>query len=212
MTQKMAKLSVCLIWIVPFAVILVLFSSISGQGFRSDNCEDHDFLSSYNFRVIFSSLILIPTLLIIIIYALFHSILWGKRDIRQSTISKQNIKAAKTTLMILFTCTVGWLPAVTCHLLICEDNCKFKIQDFSINNILLMHSVSYILMVCKSFTNPLIFAIRQKNIRNGLQSLFYCLKHCKKQPRNDHHQLHLNSYFSLKLKNVTTATKEQIYT
>lgn len=207
MTQKMARLFVCLLWTIPFVVILALFSSMNDQGFQSKNCERHDFLSSYSFRVIFSCLILIPTLLIMIIYALFHSILWGKRDIRQSAISKQNIKAAKTTLMILFTCTAGWLPAVTCHLLICEDNCKFKYQDFSITKILLMHSVSYILMVLKSFSNPLIFAIRQKNIRNALKSLFYCIKHCKKQPRNDQHLKYCNSYFSLKMKNMTKDTQ-----
>ena len=101
LTQKMVRIMVHLLWAIPFGIILVLFSSIEGNAFRSDNCQTHDFLMEFPFRAIYSCLILVPTCLILLIYAYFHILLWHKRDITKSTVSKQNIRAAKTTLLIM---------------------------------------------------------------------------------------------------------------
>jgi hypothetical protein len=143
----------------------------------------HDFLLNLPFRAIFSSLILIPTALILAIYAYFHILLWNKRDISKSTVSKQNIRAAKTTFLIMFTCTAGWLPATVNHLLICENGCQYRNEDFSFNTIFVLHAISYVLIILKSFTNPLIFAVRQKNIREAVKRLIFFLRHCKDLPR-----------------------------
>ena len=43
-----------------------------------------------------------------------------------------------------------------------------------------MHAVGYILVILKSFTNPLIFAFRQSNIQQALISLFYRVT-CRKE-------------------------------
>ncbi len=96
-------------------------------------------------------------------------------------VSKQNVRAAKTTILIMFTCTAGWLPAVVNHLLICEEGCRYVPQDFSINTTFIMHAVSYVLIILKSFSNPLIFALRQKNIREAMARLFVFLRHCDRR-------------------------------
>ena len=167
------------LWIIPFTLVLIVFSSISGQGFLSNECWEHDFLENLAFRAVYSSLILIPTLLILVIYGYFHYLLWVKRDVSKSTVSRQNIKAAKTTLLIMFTCTCGWLPAVVNHLLICNQGCRYQSQDFQPNTLFLMHSISYVLVIFKSFSNPMIFAVRQKNIRQALKRLAFFVRHCR---------------------------------
>ena len=109
-------------------------------------------------------------------------LLWYKRDVSKNTVSKQNIRAAKTTLLIMCTCTCGWLPAVINHLVICLENCSFKLEDVSADTLFALHSVSYILIILKSTSNPLIFAMRQKNIKTALAKLCYRIRHCQKDP------------------------------
>ena len=188
MTQKTTGLAIFVLWATPSSLILILFSSIKGQGFLSEECGVHDFLLAMPFRAVYSSLIIVPTILILAIYAYFHYLLWRKRRdfYKQAAgISRQNIKAAKTTLLIMMTCTFGWMPAVTNHLLICNEGCRYQPSDFSMEKILLIHSIAYILIILKSFTNPLIFAVRQKNIQAALKRLFYLLRHCKQAKFNE---------------------------
>ena len=102
-----------------------------------------------------------------------------KRDVSKSSISQQNIKAAKTTLIIMLTCTLGWLPAVFTHLLICMEGCAYQLQSFSIESMFIITSISYSLLIFKSFSNPMIFAIRQRNIREALKRLLHYIRYCQ---------------------------------
>ena len=117
--------------------------------------------------------------LILMIYGYFHMLLWYKRDVSKNTVSKQNIRAAKTTLLIMCTCTCGWLPAVINHLAICLENCSFKYEDVSKDTLFVLHSVSYVLIILKSTSNPLIFAMRQQNIKMALAKLCYRIRYCR---------------------------------
>ena len=76
----------------------------------------------------------------------------------------------------------GWLPAVVNHLLVCNKGCRYNPDDFSHQTLFLMHAVGYILVILKSLTNPLIFAIRQKNIREALKRFFHVIRYCKDRP------------------------------
>jgi hypothetical protein len=58
------------------------------------------------------------------------------------------------------TCTIGWIPAVANFLLICPEDCRYKPNDFSHQALFAMHAVGYVLVIMKSFANPLIFALR----------------------------------------------------
>ena len=101
MNQRMTRILVFLLWTIPFALILVTFTAFPGQGFLSKNCDVHNFLMELPFRAVYCSLIIFPNALILIIYVYFHILLWYKRDISKSTVSRQNIRAAKTTLLIM---------------------------------------------------------------------------------------------------------------
>ena len=46
-------------------------------------------------------------------------------------------------------------------------------SDFGPQTLFLMHAVGYVLVIFKSFSNPLIFAFRQSNIQQALISLWY---------------------------------------
>ena len=81
----------------------------------------------------------------------------------------------------MFTCTVGWLPAVVNHLLICLEGCRLRPQDISPETTFIVHAVSYVLIILKSFTNPLIFALRQQNIRGSIKRLLLAIRHCDKR-------------------------------
>ena len=58
MTVKVARGIVFLLWLIPFGIIPIYFSSIPGQGFQSENCNDHTFLMKSPFRIVYSSLII----------------------------------------------------------------------------------------------------------------------------------------------------------
>ena len=80
-----------------------------------------------------------------------------------------SFRAARITLLIISTCTVGWIPAVVNFLLVCPSDCKYKPSDLSAETLFAMHAVGYVLVILKSLANPLIFALRQTHIKAALQ-------------------------------------------
>ena len=176
LTLRTARVIILLLWFVPLFGILLTFFAIPGQGFRSDGCTSYSFLAAMPFRAAYSTLIIVPTAIILLLYLRFHTLLWRRRDVSKSSISRQNIRAARVTFLIILTCTCGWLPAVVNHLIVCESGCRYKPRDFSADHLFIMHAVGYVLVILKSFSNPLIFAFRQSNIQQALirLHLFVC--------------------------------------
>ena len=80
-----------------------------------------------------------------------------------------SFRAARITLLIISTCTVGWIPAVVNFLLVCPSDCKYKPSDLSAETLFAMHAVGYVLVILKSLANPLIFALRQSHIKAAIQ-------------------------------------------
>ena len=169
LTLRACRWLVVFLWLLPTLGILSPFLFVPGQGVQSPNCSNYSFLGRLPFRATFSTLIVAPTAAILVLYLHFHCLLWRRRDVsRSSSVSRQNIRAARVTFLIMLTCTLGWLPAVTNHLLICEDGCRYSASDFSHSTLFVVHAVGYVLVILKSFTNPLIFAFRQSNIQHAL--------------------------------------------
>ncbi len=181
LTLRACRILVLLLWAIPLVGIKVTFMAIPGQGFQRDNttgehCTKFHFLSAMPFRAAYSTFIIVPTAAIIFLYLFFHSMLWRRRDVTKSSISRQNIRAARVTFLIILTCTCGWLPAVVNHLVVCNVGCLYKYEEFSREYLFIMHAVGYLLVILKSFSNPLIFAFRQANIQHALIRLhvFVC--------------------------------------
>ena len=135
------SICVSLLWLLPLLLMFVIFSSQPSQLLRSVSCSQHSALHSPVFRAGFTSAIFLPVTLIILTYLYFYHILSRRTryqgllhteseseysDVcRLSTITtaiqKQNMRAARITLLILFSCLICWVPASLTHLLFCPS-------------------------------------------------------------------------------------------
>ena len=127
-------------------MIFSSFSSIPSKLFLSSSCSDVSTLQTFIFRVIFTSAIFIPVMIIMCTYGYFYIILsrrfrWELKSHKStnyifcslttitSAIQKQNIRAAGITLVILISCLLCWIPISVTHLLICPSG-KFSKSIF----------------------------------------------------------------------------------
>ncbi|GFY55007.1 g_PROTEIN_RECEP_F1_2 domain-containing protein [Trichonephila inaurata madagascariensis] len=103
-------------WIFPVVFFLAYFSLVPNDGFRSSFCSSYDFLLRIPFRVTVSILFFVPLILMSVFY--IHMFVMVKRHqhgVLQLQTGRQlhkNVKAVITTLLILGTYVVGWMPAV----------------------------------------------------------------------------------------------------
>ena len=134
-----------MLWLLPLLVMFVIFSSQPSQLLRSASCSQHSALHSPVFRAGFTSAIFLPVTLIIITYLYFYYILSRRTRYQQSppcqtpeysdvcslstittAIQRQNMTAARITLLILFSCLICWVPASLTHLLFCPSGGRYK--------------------------------------------------------------------------------------
>lgn len=127
----------------------VIFSSQPSQLLRSASCSQHSALHSPVFRAGFTSAIFLPVTLIILTYLYFYYILSRRTRYPHSepcqtpecsnvcslsttttAIQRQNMTAARITLLILFSCLICWVPASLTHLLFCPAGERYRIKAF----------------------------------------------------------------------------------
>ncbi|OQR69681.1 adrenocorticotropic hormone receptor-like [Tropilaelaps mercedesae] len=87
----------------------------------------------------------------------------------------QNVKAVYTTLLIIGTYLVGWMPAVFYYVFTCTDSCPFPITQISLRLRISMGVIVNALIVLKSLVDPFIYAARMPEISEAL----YCMFHCR---------------------------------
>lgn len=80
---------------------------------------------------------------------------------------RHKIKAVVTTLLILGTFAVGWLPAVFVFVLICWD-CVYVPQKSNTMQLFVLNVFVNTLIVSKLILNPFIYAYRLSEIRYAL--------------------------------------------
>jgi melanocortin 2 receptor len=140
------------------------------------------------FRAVFSVLFFAPLLLMFVIYMHIFSIVrrhqvnrlrfsqinHGSRH--QSSTSghtssasnsqqmTRSVKAIHTTLFILGSYIVGWMPAVLSYLLFCED-CLFHFSTFDKLAMFFIYTVVNLLVIFKTLLNPIIYAARMQEIK-----------------------------------------------
>ena len=66
-------------------------------------------------------------------------------------IQKQNLRAARVTLLILFSCLACWLPATTTHLLVCPTGCPLHPSSLPPPHRFLLHAAINLLVIVKEF-------------------------------------------------------------
>lgn len=194
MTTKKTTVTVVLLWIIPIAFIKIYFFAASEEDFWTIGCLSLSFLAEITFRLVFSSLFFVPLVLMVFFYThiLFlvrkQQRVWaqlsrsgstryrGVRSGRHGINSQQrqmegNVKAIHTTLLILGSCVVGWLPAVTTYLIICPTGCLYSGAEFERlrqANIELFFYISWLtnlLIILKTLANPIIYSCRMNEIK-----------------------------------------------
>lgn len=86
-------------------------------------------------------------------------------SIQQKRVLEGNVKAMYTTLLILGSCLIGWMPAMTVFLLICTDGCMYKELEFAIEVKFLILWLVNLLIILKTLINPIIYSTRMMEIQ-----------------------------------------------
>jgi hypothetical protein len=134
------------------------------------------------FRAVFSALFFAPLLLMFVIYMHIFSIV-RRHQVNRLRLSQMNhgsrhrsssgsgsqqmtrsVKAIHTTLFILGSYIVGWMPAVLSYLLVCED-CLFHFKAFNKSVMFSIYTIVNLLVIFKTLLNPVIYAARMHEIK-----------------------------------------------
>ncbi|GIY16193.1 hypothetical protein CDAR_596361 [Caerostris darwini] len=171
-TRGTVAWAIACMWIVPVAFFLAYFSLVPDDGFRSSYCSNYDFLLHIPFRVTVSTLFFVPLILMSVMY--IHMFVVVKRGVLQLQTGRQlhkSVKAVITTLLILGTYVVGWMPAVIFFVLTCLD-CPIPITQIQLW--VRVHVAIFInsMIVVKSFLDPIIYVARMPEIKGALGAMF----------------------------------------
>ncbi|XP_066907589.1 melanocortin receptor 4-like [Halyomorpha halys] len=191
--------SICIIsialWIIPSAAIIAYFSLIPDDGLRHKDCT-YKFLLRSGFRIgysliFFSSIIIMA----IIYYHIFRIVrrhqanrdkfrrvgsLYTRNQQSLQGLEQQqqleNRRAIITTLLIVGSMVVGWLPASLSFVLVCECGCVFK------NITTTVGAVCNILLILKTAFNSYIYTARMQDIKHALKKMRNSFKNkcCRK--------------------------------
>ncbi|XP_076054302.1 uncharacterized protein LOC143032993 [Oratosquilla oratoria] len=201
MTPATQKVILVILWISPIAGLFISFGSIKDQGYQSHECDNNYFLlSGITFRIVYSCLFFGPLLLLSVIYCHIFYLL-GKRDLtlvsdEQRNNLQRNIKAIKTTALIVGTFLLGWTPAVLAFILICEE-CVIKTKMEFAPTVAIFTTVNVILLL-KVWADTFIYALRLKEIRRALRPL---LKRFFWKPRRENFGGSRTTYVSVTVRN-----------
>uniref|UniRef100_T1IW61 G-protein coupled receptors family 1 profile domain-containing protein n=1 Tax=Strigamia maritima TaxID=126957 RepID=T1IW61_STRMM len=116
MTRRTTMLCIVIMWTVPLLFYFIYFSSLTASAYQSIYCTNFNFFGEFPFRIVTSVLFFVPLLLMAIVYAhIFVLVRQHQKGILQNQNRNQlnrNVKAIYTTLLILGTYLIGWMPAV----------------------------------------------------------------------------------------------------
>ncbi|XP_018327240.1 trace amine-associated receptor 6-like isoform X1 [Agrilus planipennis] len=192
MTSGKTSIVVMFLWIVPILFIATYFLVYKYY----ENCHTITFMTSLNFRMFFASLFIIPLILMIFCYT--HILIIVKRQqkvwsqLRRTGSSRYranrgvssqqremegNLKAIYTTLLILGSCMIGWLPANINFLIICRSGCIISGESYDSYAQCYKELFFYInwtvnmLIILKTMANPIIYSYRMAEIKEGTRRM-----------------------------------------
>ncbi|PNF33464.1 hypothetical protein B7P43_G03013 [Cryptotermes secundus] len=158
------------------------------------------FMLHLKFRAVFSVLFFAPLLLMLIIYMHIFSIV-RRHQVNRLRFSQINhgsrhhssnghgssgsnsqqmtrsVKAIHTTLFILGSYIIGWMPAVLSYLLFCED-CLFHFNTFNKSVMFFIYTIVNLLVIFKTLLNPIIYAARMHEIKMAIPRMHATLCRC----------------------------------
>ncbi|XP_035217098.1 adrenocorticotropic hormone receptor-like [Stegodyphus dumicola] len=174
-TRRTVMWAMAAMWILPVVVFLAYFSLVPNDGFRSFQCSSYDFLLRIPFRVTVSVLFFVPLILMSIMYVhMFIVVKRHQRGVLQLPSSRQlhkSVKAIITTLLILGTYVLGWMPAVLYFILTCLD-CPVPFTEIHLWVRVPVGIITNSMIVIKSFVDPIIYVVRMPEIKGAMRSIF----------------------------------------
>ncbi|KAL1494969.1 hypothetical protein ABEB36_010468 [Hypothenemus hampei] len=198
-TSKKVSTVIWMLWLVPFFTVVGICTAFDVEGtfwnnLRRNTNEDAEFMSTFSFRITYSSLFFIPILIMVVCYTHIlivvkkQQIRWnnlsrvgstrvqGKPNQKMSREHKQlegNVRAIYTTLLILGSCFIGWAPALLSYTMMCMTGCYISgadLDDFNCRHAYLimgLRMTDNILIILKMLANPIIYSIRMREIKDG---------------------------------------------
>ncbi|GIY79411.1 g_PROTEIN_RECEP_F1_2 domain-containing protein [Caerostris darwini] len=174
-TRRTAVFAIIGMWVVPVLFFLMYFSLVPNDGFQSQYCSRVDFLLHVPFRVTTSVLFFVPLILMSGMYThMFILVQKHQRGLLQSPSSRQlhkNVKATITTLLILGTYILGWMPAVLYFVLTCLD-CPVPYPEIPLWVRIPTGIFINSMIVLKSFVDPIIYVVRMPEIKTAMGAIW----------------------------------------
>ncbi|KAE9528120.1 hypothetical protein AGLY_012542 [Aphis glycines] len=183
------------LWTLPPSFLFAYFHMIPCQAFQSPQCKLIDFLKESKFRSTFSAVLFAALTIMGIVY--YHIFILVKKhqasrllykqsgsvhsnkpnQVRRQAESQQskNEKALYTTLIIVGSVVVGWMPACLQYYLICTD-CIIQPDWGSLTVKFYTYFATNCLVILKSAVNSYIYAARMQEIQVAIRKMYCTLK------------------------------------
>ncbi|XP_015912250.1 adrenocorticotropic hormone receptor-like [Parasteatoda tepidariorum] len=182
-------------WVVPVVFFLSYFSLVPDDGFQSPYCSSYQFLLHVPFRGTVSILFFVPLLFMSVMYLhMFIVVKRHQRGVLQLPTGRQlhkSVKAIITTLLILGTYVVGWMPAVLFFVLTCLD-CPVPYTQIQLWVRVPVSIFINSMIVIKSFLDPIIYVVRMPEIKGAMNAVYRTRCGCIEDERVDH-RIHFKS-------------------
>jgi len=173
MTPRTTTILITSLWLLPIAFFFAYFSSMEDMGFRSPHCA-YKFILYKKFRFIFSSMFFAPLGVMGVIYCHIFVIVQRhqatRRRFQNSNQLARSVKAVKTTVLILGTYVLGWMPAVLVYCLVCAD-CVLDFQFADRVTMFCVYTTCNFLYILKTLVDPIIYAARMHEIQLALRKM-----------------------------------------
>lgn len=88
-----------------------------------------------------------------------------RRHVHAQAVPQTNTKALVTTLLILGTYFISYVPAIIYQVLTCIDHCPYPLYDISFSRRVLFGAMTTLLLIAKSVVDPLIYSYRMNEIQ-----------------------------------------------
>ncbi|XP_003741453.1 adrenocorticotropic hormone receptor-like [Galendromus occidentalis] len=177
-TRRRLTLVIIALWVVPFIIYLFLFLDRPENDFYRMDCN-FQFMKKLPFRLTVSSLFCVPLIIMTVLYIhIFITVkrnhsgfLMGQKNQAGNQHIKRNVKAVITTLLILGTYLIGYMPAVVFYVLTC-DECLCPLSKLSGRTVTVFGVLTNCLIFVKCLSDPIIYTIRMPEVRNGLRRMW----------------------------------------
>ncbi|CAL1288576.1 unnamed protein product [Larinioides sclopetarius] len=174
-TRETTIVGIVIMWIFPVVFFFVYFASVPSDGFQSERCTSYNFLLYSPFRVTTSVMFFFPLVLMTLMYShMFVVVRQHQKGLLHCPSTRQlhkNVKAIITTLLILGTYILGWMPAVMFFVLTCLD-CTVPFTTIPLSLRVPVGMFINGMIVAKSFVDPVIYVVRMPEIKCALKAIW----------------------------------------